>query len=267
MKKYLLYILLTISSLTYAYDWDQCSLSGGVDVVTNYNWRGFNVGGVSAQPWVEFSTHGLSIEAWSSLGSGTHDDFNQFIPELDLSLSYTTMDNHVTIGLNHYYYFDGPFFAFSRNLNKLGSSQTEFELNFYIHDEYPLELGVDVMFGGDFYSANGYLITTNENVADLLFSTYIYLRYTFEIDNIEIIPEFGFSPNSSMYTYYDYETNTHLSFAINNISCKINYTFWETDYTSMYITGDVFFNLFDVGYEIFEYGKNACINVGIGIEL
>ena len=267
MKKYLLYILLTISSLTYAYDWNRCSLSSGIDVVTNYNWRGFNVGGVSAQPWVEFSTHGLSIEAWSSLGSGVHDDFNQFIPELDLSLSYTTPDEHFTLSINHYYYFDGPFFAFDRSLNNLGSSQTELEINIFGHDHCPLELGAAMMFAGDFYSANGQLITQSKNDAKILFSTYVYIRYTFESDNIEVIPEFGFSPNPSVYTYYDYETNTHSSFAINNISCKINYTFWENDIVSMYTTGDIVFNLFDVGYEKFEYGKNACINVGIGIEL
>lgn len=267
MKKYLLYILLTISSLTYAYDWNNCSLSGGVDVVTNYTWRGFNTGGLSAQPWIEFSSYGLSIGAWSSLGSGVYDDFNQFIPELDLSISYTTPDDHFTLRLNHYYYFDGPFFAFDRNLDNLGSSQTELEINVLIHKDYPFELGAAMMFAGDYYSANGQLITQDQNNAKILFSTYVYVRYTFESNNIEVIPEFGFSPNVSMYTYYDYKTGYHSSFSVNNISCKINYTFWETDYTSMYVTGDVVFNLFDVEYEKFEYGKNACINVGIGIEL
>jgi hypothetical protein len=41
----------------------------------------------------------------------------------------------------------------------------------------------------------------------------------------------------------------------------------ETDYVSMHTTADVFFNLFDVGYEKFEYGKNCGISVGLGIDL
>ena len=69
-----------------------------------------------------------------------------------------------------------------------------------------------------------------------------------------------------MYTYYDLNTNKHLGFAW-IISCKFNYTFLETDYVSMYTTADVFFNLFDVGYEKFEYGKNCGISVGFGIDL
>ena len=267
MKKYILYCLLFITLPIFSRNYHQCSLSGGAEVVTNYNWRGFNVGGVSAQPWVEFSTHGLSIEAWASLGSGPHNDFNQFLPELDLSISYTTPDEHFMLGVNHYYYFDGPFFSMDRDLNNLGTSQTEVEISIFAHEEYPLELGAAMMFGGDFYSANGVVIMQNNTTAKNLFSTYIYLRYTFESNSLEIIPEFGFSPNPSVYTYYDLETNKHSTFAINNISCKFNYTFLETDYTSMYVTGDVVFNLFDVEYEKFEYRKNACINVGIGIEL
>lgn len=267
MKKIFISLLLFISCFTHAYDWKHCSLSGGADVVTNYMWRGFNVGGVSIQPWVEFSTYGLSIEAWASLGSGPHDDFNQFIPELDICISYTTPDEHFKLGVNHYYYFDGPFFAFDRNLKNLGYSQTELEVSIFAHEEYPLEIGAAMMFGGDFYSANGYVIKQDNNAAKTLFSTYIYLRYDFVIDNITITPEFGFSPNKSVYTYYNPVTNKHSGFAVNNLSCKFNYIFLESEYITMYTTADVSFNFYDVGYVEFEYGKNACVNLGVGIEL
>jgi hypothetical protein len=107
----------------------------------------------------------------------------------------------------------------------------------------------------------------DQNTAEKLMSMYIYLKYTFTLNDVEIIPEIGLSPNPSMYTYYDLNTNKHLGFSMNNISCKFNYTFLETDYVSMYTTADVFFNLFDVGYEKFEYGKNCGISVGLGIDL
>jgi hypothetical protein len=121
--------------------------------------------------------------------------------------------------------------------------------------------------GGDYYSANGVLIMENQTTAKKLFSTYLYLKYTFEVDNVEIIPEIGLSPNASMYTYYDKKTDKHLNFAMNNISCTINYEFWSSDLVSAYLTGNFFFNLYDVGYEQFEYGKNFCASIGLGIEL
>ena len=123
------------------------------------------------------------------------------------------------------------------------------------------------MFGGDFYSANGYVVKQNETTAKMLFSTYIYLRYTFEMDDVEIIPEFGFSPNASVYTYYDPLTNKHEPFAVNNVSCQCNYTFYESDIVTMYTTANIYMNFFDVKYETFEYGKNIGVGLGLGIEL
>jgi hypothetical protein len=34
----------------------------------------------------------------------------------------------------------------------------------------------------------------------------------------------------------------------------------------MYTTANVYFNLFDVGYEQFDYGKNCGVGLGLGIE-
>jgi hypothetical protein len=267
IKSLILCLFLALTQFTYAYDWENCSLSAGVEVVTNYNWRGQNIGGLSTQPWVEFSAYGFNIGAWGSVGSGPHDDFNQFIPELDLSFSYTSPDEHFTLGLTHYYYFDGPFFGGNYKDN-LGTSQSEISVSIFGHEEYPLEIGFNMMFGGgDYYSANGVLIMENQTTAKKLFSTYLYLKYTFEVDNVEIIPEIGLSPNASMYTYYDKKTDKHLNFAMNNISCTINYEFWSSDLVSAYLTGNFFFNLYDVGYEQFEYGKNFCASIGLGIEL
>lgn len=271
MKKLFLILFAIIPLFANAYDWEHVSLSGGAEVVSDYNWRGQNIGGLSIQPYVEFSTYGFNIGAWGSVGSGTYDDFNQLVPELDLYLSYTTPDEHFTLGLTHYYYFDGPFFGVNyENIEDKDRdyAQSEISVTIFGHEEYPLEIGFNMMFGsGDYRSANDHIVMETLTKAKKLFSTYIYLKYTFELDNVEIIPEIGLSPAPSMYTYYDESTNKHLGFAMNNISCKFNYTFLETDYVSMYTTADVFFNLFDVGYEKFEYGKNFEISVGFGIDL
>lgn len=270
MKKLLLLIAILFSTLTVkAYDWEHVSLSTGAELFTEYHWRGTNSEGPVLQPYVEFSTYGFNLGAWFSLGAGPYTAFNEFIPEMDLYLSYTSPDGHFTLGLTHYYYFDGPFFGGGYELDNLGSSQSEISVTVFGHEEYPLEVGVNMMFGGgDYASANGDTIWLDETEtkAKKLFSTYIYLKYTFEVGDVEIIPEIGLSPAPSMYTYYDESTGKHVGFAMNNISCTCNYTFLETDYVTMYTTADVFFNLFDVGYEPFEYGKNCGVSLGIGIE-
>lgn len=269
MRKFILCLsLILFSNIIYAYDWEKVSLSGGVDVVTDYNWRGQHLGGLSLQPYVDFGFYGFNIGAWASVGSGPYDDFNQLVPELDLSLTYTTPDGHFALGLTHYYYFDDPFFGGGYELDNLGSSQSEISVSVFGHEEYPLEFGFAMMFGGgDYWSANGYLVMENETKAKKLFSTYIYLKYTIELDNVELIPEIGLSPAPSMYTYYNESTGKHVGFAMNNISLTCNYTFLETDYVTIYTTANIYFNLFDIGYEQFEYGKNCGVGLGIGIEL
>ena len=82
----------------------------------------------------------LTLVLGQVLGSGPYDDFNQLVPELDLSFSYTSPDGHFTLGLTHYYYFDGPFFGGSYELDNLGSSQSEISVSVFGHDEYPLNL-------------------------------------------------------------------------------------------------------------------------------
>lgn len=176
MKKIVLFIAVLFSALTAnAYDWEKVSLSGGVDVFSEYHWRGTVSSGLSAQPWIEFSSYGFNVGAWFNVGSGPYDDFNQFIPELDLYLSYTSPDGHFTLGLTHYYYFDGPFFGGGYELDNLGSSQSEISVTVFGHEEYPLEIGFNMMFGGgDYESANGHSEFENETRYKKLFSTYIY---------------------------------------------------------------------------------------------
>lgn len=268
MKKLFLILFAILPMFVSAYDWEHVSLSGGAEVVSDYYWRGQHTSGLTIQPYVEVSSYGFTLGAWGNVGAGPYNDFNQLIPELDLYLSYTSPDEHFTLGLTHYYYFEGPFFGGSYVLDNLSSSQSEISVSVFGHDYFPLEIGFNMMFGGgDCYSANGVLVMKNQNTAEKLMSMYIYLKYTFTVEDIEITPEIGLSPAPSMYTYYDEAAGKHVGFAMNNISCDFNYTFLETDYVAMYLTADVFFNLFDVGYEKFAYNKNCGVSVGLGVEL
>jgi hypothetical protein len=271
IKSLILCLFLALSTVTYAHDWNCCSLSGGAEFVTDYNWRGTNVGGISVQPWVEFSAYGFNVGVWSSLGSGIHDKdyFREFNPELDLYISYTTPDEHFTLGLTHYYYFDDQFFNYSYDLTKVGTTQSEISVNFLVSEDYPFEFGAAMMFGGgDCYQLyDEYLITTPDGNPQKLYSTYIYLKYTLELGDVTLVPEVGLSPHKSMYTYYDPITGYHHNFAFNNLSCTAYWNFYESKLVSMYCTGNFFLNFFDTCFRPFEYGKNACVSVGLGIEL
>lgn len=275
MKKIVLFIAVLLSALSVnAYTWENIhpegdlSLNGGAELVSSYNWRGFTYGGLSVQPWVELEIIGFRFGVWGNIGSGVYSEFNTFVPELDLSFSYTSPDNHFTLSLTHYHYFDDKFFNYDYGIENHGTSQSELGVNILFSEEYPFEFGANMMFGGgDCYSGNGVLIKENDKKAKKLFSTYLYVKYTLELDKVTIIPEIGISPNESMYTYYNEETDIHQNFAFNNLSCLVNYTFYDKKLVSMYLIGGFYFNFYDLIYEKFEYGKNFNCHLGLGIEL
>ena len=264
---------LICSLSTHAYDWEHISLNGGGNIIANYTWRGFAHGGVSFQPWVEFSAYGVTIGTWVSVGSGVYSDFCQFVPEIDIYLSYTTPGDWTTARIAHYYYFGGEkYFNFAYDKSLVGSTQDEVELTIrplmFMEENNGLEIGTAVMIGGgDYFSGNGKEIEKDINTYKKLYSTYVYMRYTHEIENWIIKSELGFSPNPSMYTYYNPVKKKHENFALNNLACSVKYSFFGNDIINAYILAGIRFNLFDVGREEFAYGKNFGWNTGIGFEL
>ena len=274
MKKLLIGLLCLICSLSsYAYDWEHVSLNGGGDIIANYTWRGFAQGGVSFQPWVEFSAYGVTVGTWASVGSGVYSDFYKLVPEIDIYLSYTTPGDWATAMITHYYYFGGEkYFNFAYDKPLVGTTQDEVELIvrplMFMEENNGLEIGAAVMIGGgDYFSGNGEEIEKDENTYKKLYSTYVYMRYTHDIENWTIESELGFSPNPSMYTFYDPVKKKHESFALNNLACSVNYSFFSNDIVNAYVLAGIRFNLFDVGCEKFAYGKNFGWNLGFGFEL
>lgn len=274
MKKILFTILAVFVMFTSAnaYDFNKYSINGGADLMANYDFRGVNLGGLSLQPWAEFSSYGLTFGAWGSIGSlpyDTDDGYHGFGSgnyELDLYLSYTTPLDIFTLKVTHLYYFDGsPFFDYTND----GSSSTQTELEGYFSWN-GLSVGAATQVGG----GDCYSLFTGDSILDVngnpykMWSTYIYVTYDWEInDNMSWKNEVGFSPHKSCYTYYDSETGKHAKFAVNNITSTFTYSYFSNDFLNLYTFAGIRFNLFDVGYDKFEYGKNFGWNVGIGIEL
>ena len=64
---------------------DEIETSIGADLVSAYEWRGQDLGGVSIQPSLSIAYKGLSLTAWGSVGIDKED-----AKEIDLTLAYET---------------------------------------------------------------------------------------------------------------------------------------------------------------------------------
>ena len=139
-------ILTAKAEVNFAYE-------AGAEVVSSYLWRGQYNGGLSFQPYASVGYEGektsFSFGAWGSVGAsdwqliGKQDGYQAyFLPELDLSLSFTFFN--VTIGATHYYYFGGSrFFCWDKLANwdddavENNSSTTELQIGYNLADFLP----------------------------------------------------------------------------------------------------------------------------------
>lgn len=72
-----------------------------VDLVSQYIWRGQDLGNVSIQPTLGIGWKGLSLSAWGSVGLTTAEDTKEF----DLTLGYTK--SGFNIGVTDYWFNSG----------------------------------------------------------------------------------------------------------------------------------------------------------------
>ena len=80
-------LLLTTGSAMMAQEQSEIEGHLQADVVSNYIWRGLDLGHVSLQPELSVEWKGLSLSAWGSVGLTNHKDDKR---EIDLTLSYET---------------------------------------------------------------------------------------------------------------------------------------------------------------------------------
>lgn len=106
MKKiYALLVLVVLTVSTFsakAQEW-----STGVDIYSSYIWRGAKFGsGPAFQPYVDFTTGGLSVGAWGSVNASSDEAL-----EMDLYAGYS-FDNGLSLTVTDYY-FGGTWTDFS----------------------------------------------------------------------------------------------------------------------------------------------------------
>ena len=85
MKKILIITAILSAAAVTAKAQDTLETTIGTDVVSQYVWRGQDLGGVSVQPTLGLAYKGLSLSAWGSAGLSNPADTREF----DLTLAYT----------------------------------------------------------------------------------------------------------------------------------------------------------------------------------
>ncbi len=100
MKKIVLFALGLVASMT-TYAQEEVETTVKADIVSNYIWRGQDLGNVSVQPTLGIGYKGLSLTAWGSVGLSQPADTKEF----DLTLAYTI--GGLNIGVTDYWFNSG----------------------------------------------------------------------------------------------------------------------------------------------------------------
>lgn len=155
-------------------------VSGGMDLVSNYIWRGMNQeSGVSLQPVLNFAYKGFNLEAW---GNGSLSEMEP--QELDIILGYCIggFDFSVTD-----YWWNGanaPYGHYKK------SHYFEGTICYYFGEKCPLTLSWNTMFAGGDKDAEGHRY----------YSSYFSASYNITLPKeITLTPAIGFNPYESQY--------------------------------------------------------------------
>ena len=176
MKALFISSLLLIGALT-AGAQDNIETSLGTDLVSQYVWRGQELGGISVQPTLGVSYKGLSLSAWGSVGLSDPSDTR----ELDFTLAYEA--GGFNIGVTDYWFPDIESNVYEANIGyDFGFASLQWYTNFagddslnddgrlayssYLEANVPFSLGgVDwtatagaVPFATDFYGVSRFAV-------------------------------------------------------------------------------------------------------------
>lgn len=184
------------------------------DVVSQYIWRGQDLGNVSLQPTLGLSWKGFSITGWGSVGLTDYKDTKEF----DLTAAYSTGNFH--IGITDYW-FNTPN---ERYFNyKAHETSHIFEANI----GYDFEL-VNINWFTNFAGNDG----LNKS-GKRAYSSYFEANTPFKLATLDWTTTIGIVPYAtSMYA----EAN---SFAVTNIAIKATKDIRVTDSFSVPIFGQI----------------------------
>ena len=180
---------------------DKVETSVGADLVSQYIWRGCELGGVSVQPTLSVAYKGLSLAAWGNVGLDRTDT-----KELDLTLGYET--GGFSVGTTCYWFASNNpetdrFFDFD-------SHSTAHVFEAYVgYDFGPLALTWYTNYAG----ADGF-----NKSGERAYSSYVSITAPFKLGGLDWNAEVGASPWAN--TFY---TKTDGGFSVCNVAisaCK-----------------------------------------------
>ena len=216
-KRFVLAMMLVASATAFAQDKIETTISG--DIVSQYIWRGQDLGDVSLQPTLGIGYKGLSLTGWGSVGLTDPDDTKEF----DLTLAYTI--GGFNIGITDYWTNDG------------GDSKNRY-FKYSTHETNHI---FEANIGYDFGFANVQWFTNfagNDGVnkdGKRAYSSYMEIDVPFKLSAIEWTATAGAVP----YATSSYGTN---GFAVTNLALKASKDIKITDSFSVPIFGQIVAN-------------------------
>ena len=216
MKTRLFFIIamMTIGIVSSAQAQDKVEGHIKADIVSNYIWRGLNIGHVSLQPKMSVGWKGLSLTAWGSVGLSGHKDD---VREIDMTLSYET--GNLQLGIIDYWTdeHDKRYFYYQKN----GTGHS-FE-GFVGYDFGPVSASWQTFFAGRDYQ---------EDDDKRAFSSYFELAAPFRLATCEWKATAGLVPWKSDY----YEVS---GFGVTNLSLRATKAIRITDSFELPLFGQV----------------------------
>ena len=173
---------------------DEVETTIAADVVSQYIWRGQDLGSVSLQPTLGIGYKGLSLSAWGSVGLSEPNDTKEF----DLTLAYSI--GGFNIGLTDYWFNTPEERYFLYDANK---TSPVFEAN------VGYDFGVaSIQWYTNFAGNDG----LNKN-SKRAYSSYFELSAPFKLASVDWSASIGAVPYATDFYYVD-------GFAITNVSLK-----------------------------------------------
>ena len=188
----------------------------GADIVSNYIWRGQDLGHVSLQPELSVAWKGLSLAAWGNVGLSDKDDAR----EVDLTLSYET--GGLSFGIVDYWNDanDSRYFYYKKD----GTGHS-FE-GFVAYDFGPVKASWQTYFAGNDYQ---------EGDDKRAYSSYFELAVPFRLATCDWDAEAGLVPWKSG----TYEVN---GFSVTNLALRATKAIKITESFDLPLFGQIIAN-------------------------
>ena len=208
---------MVMSITAFAQDKIEATISG--DIVSQYIWRGQDLGNAAIQPTLGIAYKGLSLSAWGSYGITNADDTK----ELDLTLAYTI--GGFNIGITDYWTNDGADPKARYMKYEAHSTNHVFEAN----------IGYDFGFASLQWFTN---FAGNDGLnkdGKRAYSSYVEANVPFKLATVDWTATAGVVPFAT-----DYYGTT--GFAVTNVALKATKDIKVTDSFSIPIFGQVVAN-------------------------